>query len=81
MAKEEIIQYMQFRLSPLCFHKSTAAEASEKIFMWERVLTPILWWSKRIISLKILLSTCNIGFTSQVWMLEYEMRPLSRALS
>ena len=37
MANEEIGNYEQFLLLPLCFQKSSAVDASESIYMWERV--------------------------------------------
>ena len=37
MAKGEIARFEQFHLWSLCFQKSSAAEASESIHMWERV--------------------------------------------
>ena len=37
MAKGEIAHHEQFHLWPQCFQKSSAAEASESVCMWERV--------------------------------------------
>ena len=36
-AKREIANYEQFLLLPQCFQKSSAAEVSESVYMWERV--------------------------------------------
>ena len=37
MSKGEIAQDEQYLLLPQCFQKSSAAELSESVFMWERV--------------------------------------------
>ena len=37
MAKEEIARFEQFLLLFQCFQKSSAAEASESVYLWERV--------------------------------------------
>ena len=39
MEKEEIAHFEQFPLLSQCFKKSSAAEASESVCMWERVKT------------------------------------------
>ena len=39
MKRGEIAQYVQFLLLPQCFQKPSAAEASERVFMLERVHT------------------------------------------
>ena len=42
VAKGEIGNFEQFLLLTQCFQKSSAAEASETIYMWERVITIII---------------------------------------
>ena len=37
LAKGEVARFEQFLLLSQCFQKSSAAEASERVFMWERV--------------------------------------------
>ena len=36
MAKGEIVHHEQFILLPQCFQKSSAAEVSKRVCMWER---------------------------------------------
>ena len=42
MAEVEIAHYEQFLLLPHCFQKSSAAEASESVYIWERVIFKIM---------------------------------------
>ena len=42
VAKEEIARFGQFLLLSQCFPKSSAAEASESVCMWERVKLIVL---------------------------------------
>ena len=46
MAKGDIAHYEQYLLLPQLFQKSSAAEASESIFMWERVKRELFPWKK-----------------------------------
>ena len=37
LAKGEITHYEQFLLLPKCFQKLSAADASESIYIWEKI--------------------------------------------
>ena len=62
------------------FKKPSAAEASESVYMRERVKTYVVDTQKNHLIVVVLLSTHNIGFGGQIRILKHAKRPLSRSL-
>ena len=58
VAKEEIAHDEQFLLLPQCFKKSSAAEASENVCMWERVNVHV---SIYFLDVRMILRDCGVS--------------------